>query len=132
LRTVKRDSFNTRALSRLLTPFAFSSRIVVRCVWLSMSRFLFLSDSCRHPVEFPARAFDLAFRLFLLRAGHLRQGFGQSPAGSMQDGNRHLQIALEFAGSRCCGRRLPLGFQEQIRRGENALANYARTRAQAA
>ena len=38
--------------------------------------FLFLSDASRHPVQFPARAFDLALRLFLLPVVHLRQGFG--------------------------------------------------------
>ena len=100
LRTVRRDSCNTRAISRLLTPFALSSRIAVRCAWLSMLGFLFLSDSCRHPVQFPARTFDLALRLFLLRAIHLRQGFGEPPAGAMQDGNRHLQIALESGRGR--------------------------------
>src|SRR5712692_6289756 len=126
LRTVSRDNCSTRAISRLVTPFALSSRIAVRCAWLSMLGFLFLSDSLRHPVEFPARAFDVALRLFLSRAIHLRQGFGEPPAGAMQDGNRHLQFALESGRGRSGGRRLPLRFQKQFRLGEDALANHAR------
>jgi hypothetical protein len=59
-----------------------------------MLGFPFLSDARRHPVQFPARAFDLALRLFLLAAIHLRQGFGEPPAGAMQDGHRHLQFAI--------------------------------------
>jgi hypothetical protein len=47
-----------------------------------MFRLLLLSDSFRHPREFPARVFNLALRLFLLRASHFRQGFGQPPAGT--------------------------------------------------
>jgi hypothetical protein len=57
--------------------------------------FLFLSDARRHPVQFPARAFDPALCLFLLPAIHLRQGFGEPPAGAMQNGNCHLQFALQ-------------------------------------
>jgi len=59
-----------------------------------MFRSLFLSDSRRHPVEFAARAFDLAPRLFQLLAIHLRRRFPQTAAGAMHDGGRHLQIAL--------------------------------------
>jgi hypothetical protein len=59
-----------------------------------MFRFCFLSDSLCQPVEFPARALDLASRLFSLLTLHLRQGFPEPPAGTMQDGNGHLQIAL--------------------------------------
>ncbi|HEY5310460.1 MAG TPA: hypothetical protein VIK97_18230, partial [Casimicrobiaceae bacterium] len=61
-----------------------------------MFRLLFLCDSRRHPHQFPARVFNLALRLFLLRAGHLRQGFGEPSAGATQDGNRHFQIALHL------------------------------------
>jgi len=86
---------------------------------------LFLSDSLRHPVEFAARAFHPALRLFLLPDVHLRQGFGKPPAGAMQDGNRHLQIALESGRGRTGGR-LPLRFQKQFRLGQDALANHAR------
>src|SRR5450759_4986764 len=126
VRTVCRDTCSTWAISRLLTPFALSSRIAVRCAWLSMFRFLFLFDSRRHPVEFPARVFDLALRLFLWRAIHFRQGLGEPPAGAMQDGKRHLQIALHLFDRRRLGRRwLPLRFQKQFRLGENALANRA-------
>jgi hypothetical protein len=91
-----------------------------------MFRLLFLFDSRRHPVEFPARVFELALRLFLLRAGHLRQGFGEPPAGATQDGDSHIQIALHLFDRRRLGRRwLPLRFQKQFRFGENALANRA-------
>jgi hypothetical protein len=71
---------------------------------------LFLSDSRRHPVQFPARAFDLALCLFLTYAIHLRQGFGEPPAGATQDGNRHLQITLQSGRGGSGGRRLPLRF----------------------
>src|ERR1035441_5786586 len=64
-----------------------------------MLGFPFLSDACRHPVQFPARAFDLTLCLFLLPAIHLRQS---------------------------CGRWLPLRFQKQFRLGEDALADHAR------
>ena len=87
---------------------------------------LFLSHSRRHPVQFPSRTFDLASRLFLLRASHLRQGFGQPPASSMQDGYRHLQIVLESSRGWLGGWRLPLRFQKQCRLGEDALADHAR------
>src|SRR5436853_6040217 len=40
LRTATQEIPSTRAISRLLTCCAFSSRIVVRCAWLNM-RFLF-------------------------------------------------------------------------------------------
>jgi hypothetical protein len=92
-----------------------------------MVGFLFLSDSRRHPVQFAARAFDLPLRLFLLPAVHLRQGFGKPPASSMQDGNRHLQFAIESGCGRPGGRRLPLRFQKQFRLGQDALADHART-----
>src|SRR5467141_711369 len=94
LRMVMRDSCNTRAISRLLTRFALSSRISVRCAWLNMLDSPFLSDSRRHPVQFPVRAFDLALRLFLAPAIHLRQSFSEPSAHPTQDGNRHLQVAL--------------------------------------
>jgi hypothetical protein len=92
-----------------------------------MFRFLFLSDSHHHPVEFPARAFDLALRSFLPRAIHLRQGFGEPLAGAMQDGNRRLQVTLECDRGRPGSRRLPLRFQKQFRLGEDTLADHVRT-----
>ena len=64
--------------------------------------------------------------LFLSRAIHLRQGFGQPPAGAMQDGNRHLQVVFQSGRGRPGGRRLPLRFQKQFRLGEDALADHAR------
>jgi hypothetical protein len=44
----------------------------------------------------------------------------------MQDGNRHLQVALESGRGRPGGWRLPLCFQKQFRLGEDALAHHAR------
>jgi len=91
-----------------------------------MSDFLFLSDSFRQPVQFPARAFDRALRLLPLRSIHIRQGFGEPPAGTTQNGQRHLQIALDLFDRRGLHhRRLPLRFQKQFRFGEDALANHA-------
>jgi hypothetical protein len=91
-----------------------------------MFRFLFLSDARRHPLQFPARAFELALRLFLVRAIHLRQSFGEPPAGATQNGHRHLQVALECGRGRSDSRRLPLRFQKQFRLGEDALADHPR------
>src|SRR5450631_2631445 len=90
LRTVRRDNRSTCAISRLLTPFALSSRTAVRSAWLSMFPFLLLSDGFRHPRQFAPRAFDLPLRLFLLRTRHLTHGRGEAPAGAMQNRNRHL------------------------------------------
>jgi hypothetical protein len=77
-----------------------------------MLDFLFLSDSFRHPVKFAARVCDPGLRLLLLSAVHLRQSFGEPPAGAMQNGNRHFQLAIEgyrgWLGDRC----LPLRFQK--------------------
>jgi hypothetical protein len=91
-----------------------------------MFRLLLLSDSFRHPREFPTRVFNLALRLFLLRPSHLRQSFGEPPAGTTQDGNRHIQIAFDLFDRRRFGCRwLPLRFQKQFRFRENTLANRA-------
>ena len=69
----------------------------------------------------------MALRLFLLRTSHLRQRFGKTPPGTTQDGERHIQIALDLFDRRRPGcRRLPLGFQKQFRLGENAFADHAR------
>jgi len=91
-----------------------------------MLGFLFLSDSRRHPLQFLARACDLALRLFLAPIIHLRQGCGEPPAGATQDGNRHLQVALHSSRGRPAGRHLPLRFQKQLRFGQHALAYHAR------
>jgi hypothetical protein len=92
-----------------------------------MFRFLFLSDLFRHPVQLPARAFDRALRLLLLRDVHLGNGFGESPTRTTQDGQRHLQIALHLFDRRgLLDRRLPLRFQKQFRFRENTLANHTR------
>jgi hypothetical protein len=92
-------------------------------MWLS----LFLCDARRHPVQLAARAFDLPLRLFLLRASHLRQSFGEPPTGATQDGNGHLQVALQGNRRGTGGWRLALRFQKQFRLGEHARANYTRT-----
>jgi hypothetical protein len=91
-----------------------------------MFGFPFLSDARRHPLQLPARAFDLPLRLFLLRIVHLRQGFGEPPAGAMQNGSRHFQVALQCGRGRPGCRWLPLRFQKQFRLGEDALPNHAR------
>jgi len=92
-----------------------------------MFRLLLPSDSFRHPVEFPARILQLALRLFLLRASHLRQRFGELSTGAAQNGERHLQVALNLFGCSWLRRlRLPLRFQKQFRFVENALSNHAR------
>jgi hypothetical protein len=97
-----------------------------------MFGFPFLSDSFRHPVEFPARAFDVVLRLLPLRAVHLRQGFGEPAAGTAQNGERHLQIAFDLFDCRGLRHwRLPLRFQKQFRFGEDALAHHARASRQA-
>jgi hypothetical protein len=87
---------------------------------------LFLCDSRRHPLQFLARACDLALRLFLAQIIHLRQGFGEPPAGATQDGNRHLQVALHSGRGWPAGRLRPLRFQKQFRLGQDALADDAR------
>jgi hypothetical protein len=91
-----------------------------------MSAFLFLSDSFRHPVQFPAGTLDLSLRLLLLCGVHLRQSSGEPAAGTPQNGKGHFQIALNLFGRRgLCRLWLPLRFQQQFRFGENALANHA-------
>src|SRR5712692_6357183 len=87
---------------------------------------LFLSDSRRHPLQFPVRAFDLALRLFLAPAIHLRQSFREPSADATQDGNRRLQVALHSGRGRTARRRLSLRFQKQFRLGQDALADHAR------
>jgi hypothetical protein len=92
-----------------------------------MFGFPFLSDAPRHALQFPARAFDLPLRLFLLRIVHLRQSFREPPAGAAQNGGRHLQVALDSGRSRSGRCLLPLRLQKQFRLGEDALADHART-----
>jgi hypothetical protein len=79
--------------------------------------FLFLSDSRRHPLQFLVRACDLALRLFLTEAVHLRQGCGESSAGPTQNGHRHFQVALHSGRHRPTGRHRPLRLQKQFRLG---------------
>jgi hypothetical protein len=91
-----------------------------------MLGFLFLSDSRRHPLQFLARACDLALRLFLTAAVHLRQGCGESSAGATQNGHHHFQIALHSSRGRSAGQHWPLRFQKQFRLSQDALADHAR------
>src|ERR1700686_2984532 len=77
LRTLWRESCNPCAISRRLTPLAWSSRIVVRCAWLSMFWFLFCLDSLAHSIQFAARAFDRVLRLLLLAGIHSGHGCGE-------------------------------------------------------
>jgi len=77
-----------------------------------MLGFLFLSDSRRHPLQFLARAGDLALRLFLTQIIHLRQGFGEPSPGATQDGHRHFQVALHSGRRRPTSRHPPLRFQK--------------------
>jgi hypothetical protein len=91
-----------------------------------MLGFLFLSKARRHPLQFLARAGDLALRLFLTEVVHLRQGRGESPAGATQNGHRNFQVALHSGRRRPTGRYLPLRFQKQFRLGQDALAGHAR------
>ena len=72
------------------------------------------------------RAFDLALRLFLAPAIHLRQSFREPSADATQDGNRRLQVALHSGRGRTARRRLSLRFQKQFRLGQDALADHAR------
>ena len=88
-----------------------------------MSVFPFLPDSFRHPVQFPARTFDLALRLLLLGGVHLRQSFVELAAGTTQNGKRYFEIALDLFGRGGLRRlRLPLSFQKQFRLTKNAFA----------
>jgi hypothetical protein len=88
---------------------------------------LLLSDSFRHPLEFPARRFHLPLRLLLLRASHLRQRFGKPLSGATQNRDRHIQIALHLLDRRRLDcRPRPLRFQKQFRLRENALPHRAR------
>jgi len=72
----------------------------------------FLSDPCRHPVEFAARVFEPVLGLFLLLPIHVRQGFGEPLAGATQDGHRQFQFAFQSDCGWFRHRRLPLCFQK--------------------
>jgi len=84
-----------------------------------MGLFFLLFHSLRHPLQFAPCLSDPVVHLVQLLAVHLRQGFGEPPAGAFNDGHRHLQIALQRRGL-CRGRlcrwggrwRLPLRFQK--------------------
>lgn len=66
--------------------------------------------------------------LLLLLGAHLRESFRQPPAGAAQNGRGHLQIALQADRLAASSRRnLPLGFEKQLRLGEDALAGHSRS-----
>jgi hypothetical protein len=93
-----------------------------------MFGFLFGLDSLAHSIHFAARAFDRVLRLLLLAGVHSGQRFGELLVYAAQEGQRHLQIAHYLFGCRGCRwwRRLALCFEEQLRLGQDALANRAR------
>ena len=124
LRAVGREIPNIRAISRLLTPWALSSRIVVRCAWLNM---LLLWDSPGQTTELVFHALNLEPRRFALLAIHLRNDRArQSPGSAVHNRRRHLQIAQEFGGRRCRSFRfrLPLRFEKQRGIVEKALPDH--------
>src|SRR5581483_10699085 len=128
LRTLWRESFNTRAISRVGAPFALSSRIAVLCAWLNMLVCSLPSESLRDAVQLAPRAFHLPLRLFPLLRIHIAQCFAQPPAGAAQDGGGHLQIARQFRTSRLRLRRsLALRLEKQPRFGQQAFADGARS-----
>jgi hypothetical protein len=88
-------------------------------------RLLLLGDSPGQTAELAFHALDLAPRCFALLTIHLR-GARQSPGGAVHNRRRHLQIAQEFGGRRCCSFRfrLPLRFEEQRGLVEQALPDY--------
>jgi hypothetical protein len=85
--------------------------------------FFFLFHLLRHPLQCPARLPDLVLGLVALLAVHLGQRRGQPPAGALHTGGGCLQIALQRGGFRAGWRwrlPLPLRFQKQLRRVQNA------------
>src|SRR5450755_1888450 len=96
LRTATREIPSTRAISRLLTRCACSSRIVVRCAWLNM-RFLLRWDLFLYAMEFLLNAIDLVPRGFRLLVIQLRgSGAGQPPLRAVHNRHHHLQIAQQL------------------------------------
>src|ERR1700730_17183283 len=93
LRTATREIPSTRAISRLLTPCVFSSRIVVRCAWLNM-RFLLREDFFVDAMELFLNAIDLMPRGFRLLVIQLRgSGAHQPLLCAVHDRHHHFQIA---------------------------------------
>src|SRR6266581_826654 len=96
LRTARREIPNTRAISRLLTCCAFSSRIVVRCAWLNMG-FLLRLDFFVDAMELLLNARDLMPRGFGLLGIQLGGSCGrQSPLCAVHNRHHHFQIAQQF------------------------------------
>ena len=92
MRTATREIPSTRAISRLLTCCAFSSRIVVRCAWLNM-RFLLREDFFVDAMELFLNAIDLmprGFRLLGIQIDH--RCAGQPPLRAAHNRGHHLQI----------------------------------------
>src|SRR5271154_5325174 len=110
LRTLWRERFSSLAIWRLFVPFAYSSRIVVRCDWLSML-FLDLLQQPRGVLDFVA---DVAgvYGSWLSRCALER------PPG---DGGDLIEIAFQ-RGFRCCFPLALFRLEKQLRLGENPLA----------
>jgi hypothetical protein len=109
----------------LLTPWAYSSRIVVRWAWLNITGLQWGWDFDSQTAEFALGAINLLPQLIALVAVQLDGGTRQAPVGPTQDRRRHLQVARQFrgGGGRRLGCALPLGFQKQLRLLQNPLAD---------
>lgn len=130
MRTVNRLTFTARPISRLLIPWANSSRIVVRWLWLNMV-FLpglgFLGrlwDSGCQTTQFGEDMIELVAHQCALFPIHQFQfcAGSQEPSVGPTDNRRHdLQITQQFLHR--TGRRwrfdLPLGFEKQLRLFQN-------------
>jgi hypothetical protein len=113
LRTLSRDSFSTRAISRVAMPFSCSSRIAVRCDWLNIFGSLSGGDLFGDAVQLLAHAFDLAQHLSPLLVVHLRYGFPHPASGPEQNGRRRRQFLRQRRGLRGRRRRpLPLRLEK--------------------
>src|SRR5271169_5814559 len=101
LRTVRRLTFSIRAISRLLTCWAFSSRIALRCGWLNM-RFLrrFSGwDFGGQALQFLERSLDLVLQRGALRTIQFEGGAGQTPVGPAGNRRYHLQVAQQLGNA---------------------------------
>jgi hypothetical protein len=92
--------------------------------------FSLLFDSLRQTAQLTARLLSLLQHRFAFRGIHLcHSRAGQPAMRAVHKRHHHLQIAHELRGARrrwSFRLRLPLRFEEQIRRIENALANRSR------
>src|SRR6266702_2924072 len=89
--------FSTRAISRLLTPWACNSRIVVRWCWLNM--FFLLWDFWNfagQTMEFRLRRRDRSMDLGALEGNVCDRGADQASVLSANDRRDHLQIPQQL------------------------------------